>query len=351
VGRRCGIALQPSIASYIGANARKARGFLDETVLSIIRRIAEAPAPADTPPPAVLAELVEMHVLRVDGGLAVLDTAVFLDEDIRTLSSAATGYAREVAGLALAHGGQLRAAPPEVTCFLGGVIAIQQGLGRALEQSGFGGQWKDYTGTYARTKVDFDEVCEAQGLLSPDYQVKTVLRGQDFTAVFIGPGRQTFAALPLSSDLPDRARAYLGHLNRHLVDSYAQMLLGGTADEHPHLAAAAEMTGLLAAGRPLTSVVTAETVEHYREAIVKLTQAVSGYYLDRLAGIEELLRRTAAGRQGVGAGNQAMHLWRYIRRATAKELYSEGFLIDSVPNDGVLTIFYENGIPLVDEIL
>ncbi len=60
---------------------------------------------------------------------------------------------------------------------------------------------------------------------------------------------------------------------------------------------------------------------------------------------------TTAGRQGVPPENMMMHLFRYVRRVMAKELYAGGFLHDSIPQDGALIVLYENGIDALDRLL
>lgn len=326
--------LQPAIASYSGATAAMIREFLTGSVLDLIGQVAVAPLRADQVDPAVLAELVEMHVLKEEDGTVSLQTAVFLEPDIKKIVPVAASHAREVAGLVALHGNGFRGARPEVTCFLGGVIGVQQGLGRALEQRGFAGEWKHYGGRYARAKVDFDEVCTARAALGPDYQTKSILAGERFTAVFIGPGPKRFPALAVPGDL---------------VDAYSRLLLGLEADSH--LLEAAEAAGLMRDGRPATSVITRQTASEYAPAVRRLTDVVSTYYASRLPELEELLATTASGRQGVTARSQSMHLWRYIRRATARELYAAGFLTDAIPRDGSLTVFVENGIPMLDGLI
>lgn len=73
--------------------------------------------------------------------------------------------------------------------------------------------------------------------------------------------------------------------------------------------------------------------------------------MDKLPEIEALLATTASGRQGVSAANQMMHFWRYIRRATPRDLYALRFLIDPVPQDGSLTVFYGNDIAYLDRLI
>lgn len=49
--------------------------------------------------------------------------------------------------------------------------------------------------------------------------------------------------------------------------------------------------------------------------------------------------------------NMALNLWRYVRKVTANELYANGFLRDTLPEEGILTVFYENDVEQVRRLL
>ena len=51
------------------------------------------------------------------------------------------------------------------------------------------------------------------------------------------------------------------------------------------------------------------------------------------------------------AKNLMLNLWRYLRRAVARELYATGFFTDRVPEAGSITVFYENDVEMLDELL
>ena len=46
-----------------------------------------------------------------------------------------------------------------------------------------------------------------------------------------------------------------------------------------------------------------------------------------------------------------LNLFRYVRKLTAKELYANGFFTDTIPDEGVLTVFYENDVELLRRLL
>ncbi|MGC9468964.1 MAG: hypothetical protein ACP5HS_10270 [Anaerolineae bacterium] len=341
--------LKPVIASYSGDAYVRMRAFLGEDVLALIGEIARSPEAASQAPADMLGELIEMHVLREEGDSHRLDTSVFLRDDIAAIREAVTPLARELAEHVLEVGDAFKDAPAELVLFLGGIIGLVQGLGRALQEKNVGVDWQHYGGRYARAKVDFDEVCDIYEVIGPDCLNKTILQGERYTAVFIGPGGRTFASLGQVMYDSDESSAYARQLHRFLVDAYAELAQGRI--EHTALRAAAKEVGLLRNGRLSTAVITSEVVDTYKDAIDAVASAAFLYYQDSLPTLEALLRSTTPGRQGVPPANMMMNLWRYIRKLTARELYASGFLRDTVPDDGVVTVFHENDVPLLRRLL
>jgi hypothetical protein len=99
-----------------------------------------------------------------------------------------------------------------------------------------------------------------------------------------------------------------------------------------------------------TAVLTNDSLEKYLPTIQKVGDLVREYYLGKLGEMEKLLLSTAAGRQGVPAGHMSLHLWRYLRRAVAQELYTTGVFTDRVPETGQITIFFENNVEILNEL-
>lgn len=117
------------------------------------------------------------------------------------------------------------------------------------------------------------------------------------------------------------------------------------------LLAAAETANIFHHGKPRTSVVTNETIQKYQDAMQILTDISSSYFKGKIPILQELLRSTTAGKQGVPPENMMLNLWRYIRKVIAKELYANGFFTDTIPEDGKLTIFYENNVEFLRKLL
>jgi hypothetical protein len=343
------VRLKPVIASYSGDTFSSISRYLDENVLEVIASVARSPSRRSEIASDVLAELVEMHVLKEQGGLVVLDTSVFLRDDIESILNTVTPLAKGLAERVLESGIVFKDAPPEVTIFLGGVIGIVQGPGMSLKQKNIGVDWKNYPGKYAQSKVDFDELCDVYHDIGADYLTKSVLRGERYTAVFVGSGGTSFPTLTRLMNATEVGKCYAQHLNSYLVDAYAMLVKGEIQNDSLQLSA--EAANLYREDKLRTSVITAETVQKYEAAVETIIDVASSYYEGELGILDELLRSTTPGRQGVPPANMLLNLWRYIRKLTAKELYAKGFFTDKIPEEGVLTVFYENDVELVKRLL
>jgi hypothetical protein len=335
--------LRPVIASYSGASYAAIRHFLDDEALRLVARVAQAPLVVAELDRASLDELTAMHVLAVEGGLVRLDTAVFLESDITPIVDAARRYGQELAARVAEAAAALRGQPPEVVNFLVGIVGIGQSLGHTLRDADVVVDWRNYSGKYAQAKVDFDEVCPTLTAFGPDLQNKTIQRGARYTAAFIGPGGEDYCLRASANDAPAR-QGYVHALNAFLTDAYA-MLLTGQLDNR-ELQAAAEQAGLYRAGEPATSVVTRQALPRYLPVVRRVGEITQGYWADKMGALQRLLAATTAGRQGVPVPNMMMHLWRYLRRGVAQGLYAQGLFRDRVPEEGLITVFYENGTAL-----
>jgi len=341
--------LKPVIASYSGESFRNIRQYLNENVLEVIARISQSPVSPSEVSADMLRELVEMHVLAEQGDQVRLETAVFLERDIERIRDTLLPLAIELAQLIKDCGSGLQRAAPEVTVFLGGIIGLVQGTGRSFSLKSIGVDWKNYPGKYAQSKVDFDEICDAYEAAGQDYLNKTVLQGERFTAVFIGPGGTNFTSMIQGMDQPDLRRRYASHLNRYLVDAFAMLLSGEIQSEN--LLASAEAANLYKGGKIHSAVITDAILQEYVAAVQAIISSAIDYYEGKLSMLVELACSTTSGKQGAPPANMMMHLWRYIRKAVAQELYANGFFRDSIPQDGCLTVFYANNVQLLRQLL
>ena len=336
--------LTPTIASYSGTSFRAIQQLLDAQRLNVVAQVVSGPVERKKLESHTCDELIEMHVFKQEGKLVRLDTAVFLEADIERINQEALTWGRKLAQQVTCTAAPLQDEPAMVKNFVVGMLAINQGLGRLLREKQATLRWDQYTGRYAQTKVDFDEVCPAQLALGPDSLNKIILRGSRFTAVFTGPGGRSYL-LPASG----KDEAYIWDVNKFLTDAFAMLLRGEI--ENSWLSAAAEKAGLTRDGQPETVVLNEAMMEIYLPVFEQVMEVTYAFYERILKEMNDLLLSTTSGRQGVPAENMMLHLWRYLRRALAQELYASGFFSDHIPEDGRITIFYENDVPVFEKLL
>lgn len=341
--------LRPIIASYSGETSDNISEYLKDDVLEIIARVARVPVSVDKISNDVLAELIEMHVLKKQGGMAKLDTAVFLKNDIKRIIETMTPLAGELGRRVFESGKGFSKAPPEITHFLGGTIALVQGIGKSFAKVHVEVNWKNFRGKYAKSKIDFDEECDDYNTLGPDYLNKSVIQGERHTAVFIGPIGSAFKTFTFTINTSENGRSYRNNINKFLVDAYA-MLVKGEIRSEP-LMISAEIANLCKSGRWRTVVITNRTIEEYRAVINTIREVASTCYIEQLPVMEKLLYATNAGRQGVPPEKMMLNFSRYLRKLTAKELYKNGFFKDDIPKAGTMTVFYENNVGFLRQIL
>ncbi len=341
--------LIPVIASYSGETHKKIKSALTDECLDVVARVATSLVSMDDVGEEILAELRDMHIVIPENSSLRLTTAVFLEDDIREVVSLASALGRELAQILINSGAELADAAPETRNFLGGIVGAGQGPAKLLREANAVVDWSNHGGRYAQSKVDFDEVCDARESLGADLQNKSVLRGEKYTAIFIGPGGRTYPSLVSQVDLTDEMKVYRRDLLRYLTDAYA-MLVGGLM-KNDALARMAEQVGLFCHGEPRSALVEEETFQLYLPVVRRISDLSYRFYFSRLEQIYECLRSTASGRQGVEPENMMMHFWRYCRRALARELYGSGFFTDSVPATGSITVFYDNDIDELRELL
>lgn len=339
----------PAIASYSSTTSGRVQALLTDEYLRLVAKIATSSVRAGDVSEQMRNELREMHVISEDDGTLRLSTAVFAEVDIRKVISLASELGRELAGILVSCGSELMNAPAEVRNFLGGIIGVGQGTGRLLREAGNAVDWRSYGGRYAQTKVDFDEICDTRESLGDDLQNKSILRGEQYTAVFIGPGGSDYRNLMISLWPKNEHTAYRDELLRYLTDSYAALIGGRLQSEA--LRRMAEEVGLFRNGEPAAALIDEEMFRSHLPVVRRISDFSCRFYSARLDQIGECLRSTTSGRQGVEPANMMMHFWRYCRRVLARELYASGFFTDQVPVTGSMTVFYDNRIRELRQLL
>lgn len=341
--------LRPAIASYTGQAFEAIKNTLDSRALGIVAQVAATPVARSQLDPIIVAELIEMHVLNDQDGLIRLSTTVFLEEDIMTINDATLAFSSELAELVIKAAPEMQCEPPAVTNFLVGIIAIGQTLHASLKRKKLVVDWKNYQGKYASGKVDFNEDCAALDVLGKDLQTKSVLKGARYTAIFIGPGGHSYLLEADYASITEGAASFRRQLNLFLTDAFPMLITGQL--ESSALRAAAELAGLYRNSKLKTAVLTRTDMKKYSPIIQTVGYAVETLFSGKLDYFRSLLALTTSGKQGVPPENMMMNLWRYIRRAIAGQLYKSGYFTDNVPETGLLTVFYENDIAMLTELL
>jgi len=161
---------------------------LNTSALNMVARVAETPVRSADIDPILRDELIEMHVFREQDGLVLLDTSVFFEKDIQWANDFAITFGEALADRVIPAATLLLDTPPAIRNFLVGIAAIGQILHHAMQENGLAANWPQWGGRYARSKVDFEEVCESAHRLGPDFHRKGVERGLYYTAVLLGSG-------------------------------------------------------------------------------------------------------------------------------------------------------------------
>ena len=341
------IQLRPLVASYLAESASATRHALNNHALDVITQVAKGTVDPVEMEPALLDTLIEMRVFRKVVGRIYLDTAVFLEEDIEAGNRLAIEYGEGLAERVIPAAAALRELHPNVLNFLVGIVAIGQSLHYSMKADGLAVDWSQWGGRFAKSKVDFEEVCEASGQLGPDLQTKGLAKGTQFTAVLIGPGENSYLLKPTQLTGKERG-AYIHALNPFLTDAFPLLLTGRL--DHPALRNAAEQVGLCSNGQPESLVITNETLQPYISTLDEIAEINRAFAYSQLDRIHAFLCSTASGRQGVPVQNMNMHLWRYLRRGVARALYSQGVFTDRVSETGSITVFYENNVEYLKQM-
>lgn len=101
--------LIPAVASYLGLQGQVKATLTDEHLM-LLQQVAAQPLAVAEAPPAVAAELIEMHALQVVEGRIRLSTAVFLEDDIHRIGALTTELGKELAQRVMAVAASCR--PP-----------------------------------------------------------------------------------------------------------------------------------------------------------------------------------------------------------------------------------------------
>lgn len=332
-----------SIASYTGESYRGIEAALTDDVKAIILKLIIEPESASNIDQSLLDELIEMDVFKYSGSRVIPNTAIFLEEDIIKLYDPVSSMATEIVDIVKTEGEALKGSSPNIRNFIGGIIGMGQGLHAALKEMNFASNWQNKSGKYERSKVDFNQECEAYKRFGEDLQIKRIHKGSKYTSVVIGPGTNDYCSYlwnAVKDTTSYEIHSYYNNLATYLTDTFPLLILGKIQDEY--LKQVAQTAHIEVEDK--SSVITKEDAEKYQNIILNISKACTEYYLCNIGQIQHILKYTIVGQQGAPIENMMMNFWRYMRKSIAVKLYENRFLNDKVPINGTITLFYENDI-------
>ena len=332
-----------SIATYTGESRRRMEQILNDDVKVMVAKIARNQEDASIIDSSILIELIEMDVFRYCDSKIKPNTAIFFEEDIKKLYTPIFAMGKDLADIVKNTGDELKNSSPNIRNFIGSIMGMGQGLHAALKNMNLATNWQNKTGKYEKSKVDFNQQCEAYNCFGEDLQIKRMHRGRTYTSVVIGPGNDDYCSYLWNVKKAVTTNGTLDFYNNlvtYLTDTIPLLVTGSIHDES--LMKVAQISNIDVGD--ITSVISVEDAQKYQYIINKISKACKEYIISNMDYIQELLRSTIVGQQGVPPESMMMNFWRFLRRAVAINLYKNGFLNDKVPTNGTITIFYDNKI-------
>jgi hypothetical protein len=332
-----------SIASYTGKSRKRMEEVLNNDVKEIIAKVVRSQEDTSNIDNALLEELMEMDVFKYYDGQIKPNTAIFFKEDIERMYTPIFMMGEQLAEITNTVGNELKNYSPNIRNFIGSIMGMGQGLHTALKNMNLALNWQNKTGKYEKSKVDFNEECQAYFNFGEDLQIKRVHRGNRYTSVIIGSGTEDYCSYLWNAKrnyANTEIHGFYDNLVNYLTDTLPLLISREIYDES--LAKAAQIAHIDI--DDASSVISVDDAQKYEPIINKISNECTLYFLDNIGQVHELLMSTIVGQQGVPPENMMMNFWRYLRKSVAMNLYKNGFLNDKVPQNGQITIFYENDI-------
>lgn len=330
-----------SIACYSGNIRNKIKNVLTDDVKTTIVTLIQNPSFVPCVDTGLLKELIEMDIFKYEDNKLTPNTAIFFEEDMLLIKRPIEEMSVEIADIMKKNASGLESCTPDIKNFVGGIMVGQE-LHNELKARGLVSTWQTKTGTYERSKVDFNESCEAYKSFGDDLQNKSVDRGEKFTSVTIGFGECNYISYLFNARTSnnENINLFYGKLASGLIDIIPLLINGQIQNESLKDAARKANINIDAQ----STCITAKDAEKYKIIIDKISNKCVEYYITNMAEIQNLLSKTIVGRRGAPTENLMMNFWRYMRKSIAHKLYDNGFLTDNIPKSGSITIFYENSI-------
>lgn len=334
-----------SIATYTGESYVNIKKVLSDQVKEIIAKVIVNPELIGSVDPVLLKELIEMDIFTQLEEKIRPNTCIFLEKDMEMLAKPLEEMGKNLADIIKIRGQALNDSSPDLRNFIGSIIGGGQGLYEVMKNAGLASTWEKKTGKYEKSKVDFNEDCIQFQRFGEDLQIKRVFKGGQYTGVVIGAGKNNYMSFLSSKDSSSQSnekQKFYKNMNLYLTDLMARKINERDFDEtFLEILKASNIDYL-----NKDIVITNEEGQKYESIISEITDGCKDYFFEEgnIENVFELLKSTAVGKQGVPVSNMMMNFWRFLRNTTARHLYENGFLSDSMQRTGSITVFYENDL-------
>ncbi len=313
---------------------------LTEEVRDLVARIATGTMGVRSIDPHIAEELRQARVVRFDGDVVRIDTAVFLEDDLLRIHPATERWGADLAKRIIDSAGTLPAMTPDIKRLLVGMNGIDQGVFELLISGGYAFDHRATKGRYAGAKIDFYEVCDAYDRFGPYLSGGYGFHGDRFAVKIIGDDQGIYGFLNAGVGLANEGQyAFRTNVNKYLTDVFGDLLQGRAA--HPSLSAAAEGAGLTKSGKCLVPVITESEAPAYSKVVRTVRGVIAEFLRSTAPDMQTFLKDTLPGRQGVAPSKLMVDLMRYVRMIIHKALYDRGFYTDSLLEKGNITVFRE----------
>ena len=313
---------------------------LADEVKELFAKIATGIVDIRTIDPHICEELRQARVVRIVGNTVQVDTSVFLEDDLLKIHDVADRWGKDLARRITGLGEKLPVMSPGCRRLLIGMNGIDQGVFDLLISERLAFDHRSTTGRYAGAKIDFYEVCDAYDRFGHYLSGGYGFHGERFAVKIIGHDRGMYSYLNAGISPGDDAQySFRTNTNKYLTDAFGELLMGELT--HPSLSAAAEAAGLMKSGKAIVPIITGVEAPAYSNAVKLVHDIVKEFLLDTAADMQNFLKTTLPGRQGVSPDKLTVGLMRFVRMMTHKLLYDSRFYMDSLPEGGTIIIYRE----------
>jgi AraC-like DNA-binding protein len=323
----------------------RVEALLTDEVLRSVADVTISPKRTTEFPGAILSDLCDAQVLRVDQGFVKPNTAVFLDQDLRLLRQASQSLGSALAEALQTLDSRCRGMDAALKRYLVGYRGVDVGTFKVLLDGGYAWNHRETTGKYATAKIDIYEVGDTYDSFGPYLSGGYGFSGDRYVVQTLGEEGGIHAYLRAGLSLTDdRQYKFLMSVNRFVTDSLGAFLMNEI--RNPHLEKAAEEAGFIRDGKPVVPVITKKNGQQCRDLVGSTRRTVADFIAGRHADIMALLSSTLPGKQGVPPDRMIVDLMRYVRMTAHRRLYEDGFYTDSLPKAGTVSVFRDRGVEL-----